>query len=506
MDRKRFIINLVSNALNALTGVAITFFLTPYIVELLGVEAYGFFPLTNNFIVWIGIFTSALNSMSGRYITISLEHRDICQLNIYFNSVLFGNIVLSGLFLLVGGLAICYLTWLMDIPSHLFHDVKLLFALVLGSLCINVSSAVFSVSSFALTRFDKQAMISIGVNIIRLGTLLLLFWLLAPRIYFLGIAAVLSSIFYAVQNFRYSKRLIPEIILDSRFFSWGALSALLSSGVWNSLTSLSNVINTQLDLLIANNFFGSKDMGILSLTKVGPNLLQMLLGIIVPIFLPDLIKLYARGDIEILKKELDFSFLSIFTIALLPISIFFIYGQEFFELWVPTQPARKLYILSTITLIPFLIHATIETIHNVFVITDKLKIAALWGILVAICNLTLTLTLCRLTDLGLFAIPISALVTGCLSHLTFTPLYAAKCLNVSRSYFYKRILKGFGSFSMLLILLSIWKYLDLIPADTWLLLLVNCFFISLFAMVILFYVHLDRHGRKLIMKMILKKI
>lgn len=506
MDKRRFLINLVSNALNALSGIAITFFLTPYIVKTLGVEAYGFFPLTANLLNFAGIFTMALNSMSGRYITISLEQGNIKEVNVYFNSILWGNLALSMLFLLLGGVMIAVIQWWLDIPMQLFEDVRLLFVLILGSLCINVSSTIFSVSAFALSRFDKQALINILGNLIRLGIILVLFWAFVPRIYFLGIAAFMAAIYYAIQNYRLTKRLIPEIVIGRHFFSWTALGLLLSSGIWNSLTALSNVVNTQLDLFIANRFFGASDMGMLSLTKLAPSLLQVLFGVIVPIFLPDLIKLYAKNDMGILKKELDFSFKSIFIFALLPISVFFVYGQEFFKLWVPAQDSRTLHLLSVITLTPFLIHATIETVHNVFIVTDKIKVAAIWGMLIAIGNFVLTLTLCEFTVLGLYAIPLSALITGVFSHLTFTPLYAAKCLNESSFYFYKTILKGGFNFFVLLLVLFLWKYLNLIPTDTWLLLGINCLIVTLIGLPLLFYLHLDKPLRQSLIQVLLRKI
>jgi O-antigen/teichoic acid export membrane protein len=506
MDKRRFLINLISNALNALSGIAITLFLTPYIVKTLGVEAYGFFPLTSNLLSFAGIFTMALNSMSGRYITISLEQRNIREVNVYFNSILWGNIGLSILFLLMGAIMISFIQLWLDIPASLFEDVRLLFVLILGSLCINVSSTIFSVSAFALSRFDKQALINIFGSLVRLSMILLLFWAFVPRIYFLGIAALIAAIYYAIQNYRLTKRLIPEIVIGRHFFSWTALSLLLTSGIWNSLTAFSNVVNTQLDLFIANRFFGAMDMGMLSLTKLAPILLQVLFGVVVPIFLPDLIKLYAKNDMSILKKELDFSFKSIFIFALLPISVFFIYGQEFFKLWVPTQDSRTLYLLSVITLIPFLIHATIETVHNVFIVTDKIKIAAIWGMLISIGNFVLTLALCEFTEFGIYAIPLSALITGIFSHLTFTPLYAAKCLNESLFYFYKPILKGGGNFLILLLVLFLWKYINLIPTDTWLLLGINCLIVTFIGLLLLFYLHLDKQLRQSVIHVLLRKI
>lgn len=140
MDKKRFFINLISNFFSALSGIGISFFLTPYIVETLGKEAYGFFPLSNNFIMYAGIITTALNSMSGRFITISLEQKDIKKVNVYFNSVLFGNIIISLFFILISVLFYFFIDKILNIPINLFTDVRLLFMLMFISLIIGVSS------------------------------------------------------------------------------------------------------------------------------------------------------------------------------------------------------------------------------------------------------------------------------------------------------------------------------------------------------------------------------
>ena len=97
----------------------------------------------------------------------------------------------------------------------------------------------------------------------------------------------------------------------------------MGSGIWNSVLALSNVVNTQLDLFIANKYFETSGMGVLSLTKIVPSALQLLCGIIVPVFLPEMIKVYARNDFEKLKNILDFSFKTIFLIVLVPLYLYF---------------------------------------------------------------------------------------------------------------------------------------------------------------------------------------
>lgn len=506
MDKRRFVINLVSNFFSALSGVGISFFLTPYIVEHLGKEAYGFFPLSNNFVMYAGIITTALNSMSSRYITISLEKKDIRKVNVYFNSVLFGNIIISMGFVVVSALFCLFIDKILDIPGNLVHDVRLLFIFIFLSLVINVSSAVFQVTAFALNRFDKLAFINIISNVLKLAAIILLFYFFTPKIHFLGVTAVATALYMFYANYRLTKKLLPEVHIDWSFFSRTALMVIVGSGIWNSIMAMSNVINTQLDLLIANHFFGASGMGFLSLTKFIPNAIYILLGIIVPIFLPEMLKAYAQKDMGKLKKTLDLSFKAIFLVVLVPLSVFFVYGEVFFKLWLPTQDAHALHILSVITLVPFIVHGTVETVYHVFVITNKLKVASFWGVFISISNFVIVILLCLYSSLGVYAIPVGALISGVFSHLTFTPLYAAYCLQESRWYFFKKIVKGLAGFTLLIAITYGWKQLNLFSVNTWLLFIVNCLAVGLVLLTVTLFMKFDRATRADIFKKVRQKV
>lgn len=506
MDKRRFVVNLVSNFFSALSGVGISFFLTPYIVEHLGKEAYGFFPLSNNFVMYAGIITTALNSMSSRYITISLEKKDIKEANTYFNSVLFGNILISLGFVLVSAIFCLFIDQVLDIPTALIHDVRLLFIFIFLSLVINVSSAVFQVTAFALNRFDKLAFINIISNVLKLGAIILLFYFFTPKIYFLGVVTAVTAFYMFIANYRLTKKLLPEVQIGWSFFSKSALYVIVGSGIWNSIMAMANVVNTQLDLLIANHFFGASGMGFLSLTKFIPNAIYILLGIIVPIFLPEMLKAYANNDMNRLKKTLDLSFKAIFVVVLLPLSVFFVYGEVFFKLWLPTQDAHALHILSVITLVPFIVHGTVETVYHVFVITNKLRIASFWGIFVSIFNFVLVIILCKYSSLGVYSIPVGALVSGVISHLTFTPLYAAYCLQESRWYFFFKIIKGLAGFSVLVGISYGWKQLNLFMVNTWPMFIINSLILGAILLIVTLFMRFNSTTRADIFRKLRQKV
>jgi O-antigen/teichoic acid export membrane protein len=478
--------------LGAVSGLGISFFLTPYIVETLGKEAYGFYPLANNFVLYTGILTTALNSMSGRYITISLEKQEVKEVNVYFNSVFFGNLLFALLFLCLSFLFCVFIDQILDIPSQLLPDVRLLFACIFFSMIIGLASSVFSVSAFALNRFDILAFNNIISNIIKLILTIGLFYFLKPHIYYLGIVVALTAVYYFFISYRNTRKLLPIINISRDFFSWNALSLLMGAGIWNSIMALSMVINSQLDLLIANKFFTASGMGVLSLTKFVPNSTQLLLSIVVPIFLPDMLKAYANQDIDRLKTNLDFSFKAVFFVVLIPLAIFFVYGEDFFKLWLPGEDHHTLYLLSLITLAPLVVHATIETVYHIFVITNKLKIASFWGIFISVSNLVLALAMCRYSNLGIYSIPLAALVTGVLSHLIFTPLYASYCLQESNWYFLLKIGKGLLGFVILVGTAFLWKVTVPIDSDTWLAFIFNTVIVLVITSMIALFLNFDK--------------
>lgn len=85
---KQLVINMAANLLSTVVGFCVSFFLTPFIIERVGVEANGFVSLAGNFMSYATIVTTALNSMAGRFITISIHQEDYDETNKYMSSVL----------------------------------------------------------------------------------------------------------------------------------------------------------------------------------------------------------------------------------------------------------------------------------------------------------------------------------------------------------------------------------------------------------------------------------
>jgi O-antigen/teichoic acid export membrane protein len=250
--------------------LGISFFLSPYLVKTLGEEVYGFVPMINNLINMIQIATIAINSMASRFITISFHRKEYDKANKYFSSVLIANVVTSLLLLVVVGGVILYVDKIFSIPTGYKTDVQISFAVLLVNFIIHLCCSVFTVGTFITNRLELSSIRSIVSQCLRGLTILFLFGLFAPSIVFVVSSTLISTIYVAFTNYILTKRLVPQLKISHRNFDKKCIKELFSSGIWNSLGTLSYDLFAELDLVIANIFISASAMGVLSVSKTVP--------------------------------------------------------------------------------------------------------------------------------------------------------------------------------------------------------------------------------------------
>ena len=120
---RQLVVNLFAQILGFIVSMAISFFLTPFIVENVGREAYGFVGLANNFVEYAQVLVVALNSMASRFITISIFQNKNDDTNKYFSSVVFANIFISLVLILPMIWILMNLSNIVNVPLQIENDV-----------------------------------------------------------------------------------------------------------------------------------------------------------------------------------------------------------------------------------------------------------------------------------------------------------------------------------------------------------------------------------------------
>lgn len=493
-NKKQIILNIIANVFAMLVSTGINFLLTPYITRTVGVAAYGFVPLAGNFVSYVAIITTAFNSMGSRFITVSLQKENKREAVEYFSTIFFMNIGLAVIVGVIFTFLLAFLTKLIQIPDELTTDIVILFALSFASAVFSLIMNVFATATFCKNRLDLKSIVSIISTIVRAVLLVVLFWLFPAKVYFIGIANISVNLIEGSLNYIIQKKIMSELQIDKRSFRKEHIRTLFASGVWNSVSQLSSILMTGLDLLVANIFLNPVDSGVLSIAKIMPNLLYTGIALIVTAFGPQFVIDYVNVEgAKALLGTMDFSAKLISFCSVVPVAGFIGFGKEFFHLWIPEQNANLLFALAVLTMIGDAVSYPIKAFDNIFTAVNKLRWPAMATLTCGLLNVILMIPLLKYTDWGLYAVAGTSTLLLALKDIFFKIPYIAKIVNVNPLYFMKYILR-YAISAIIIIAMSI-CIKKIIPVSSWLTLIFDACLVALISFAIIYFLILRKRDR-----------
>ncbi|MFR5876149.1 MAG: MATE family efflux transporter [Eubacterium sp.] len=501
---KQTVINMAASMSTYIISLLISFFLSPYIVENIGVDANGFITLANNFLGYASLASIALNTLASRFVTVSIHQKDNEKANKYFSSIFYANVFLSAGLAIVFSLILIFLDDIIDVAPSLLTDVRLLFGVLFINSISNTVGSIFSVATFATNKLYLNSIAGIITNFIRVIILIVLFSLFQPKLYYVGISTFCSGFLLVIINFFLTKKLLPQIKIDYKYFELKKVKELISGGIWASVNRLGTILLSDLDLLISNVFIDSIAMGVLSISKTVPNVVNSVVGTIVAVFSPNYTILYAQKKYDELVKTVRRSMKIMGIITNLPVIVLIICGEQFYRLWQPTQDAHELYILSILAIACIIISGGINCIYNIFTVVNKLKLNAVVVIISGLISTALVFVLLKTTNLGIYAIAGVSTVISIIRNLVFTAPYGAKCLNLKWYAFYPEIVKPV-IYVALSVVISYFPT-KVIKADNWISLFALGILTLVISVLIGYFVILNKEERHMVNNLILKKL
>ena len=498
------IINITAAELNMLVTTLISFVLSPYIASTLGVEANGFVGLAQNFITYAALISTALNSMGSRFMMMAYYNDEHDKFRRYYSSLLFADLLLAVTFGVLGGLCVWKLEILLDIPAEIVGDVKLLFAMIFANFSLSTAMTVWATAPFLKNRLYLNSVNNTASAVVRGLMILGLFLCLEPTVSFVGFATLISGcVVYGIQFF-YKQSLFPELRARRQDFSWSAIRELLSSGIWNTVSSLGHILTSGIDLLVTNLFVNATAMGMLSVAHTMPTFVSSLNSTIAGAFTPSLMIDYAQNRSDSLIKTIRQSAKIISVICSLPLGFLLVYGQEFYALWQPTQDARTLHILSAIIIFGRVFFTGMQPLFDVFTVANKVRENSIVTIVTGLASVGLMYLLLVFTDLGVYAIAGASVVCCFFKNVLFVIPYTGKYLGLKPTVFY-----GVLTPSVLCSgILVLWGMLQkmLFRPDTWMELIVTGAAFAAVGLCLTCTIVLNRQERTLLLNMVKSRL
>lgn len=507
MDKKRLAVNMAAQLMAFAVNMGISFFLAP-IIENQIANTYGFIDLANKFVLYAQIVVSALNTMASRFITIHIHRDEEKEANEYFSSVFFGNVLMAAVFLVPALVIVIFMGYMpfLDVPAELLRDVQFLWALVFGNFFLSIITSVYGVSTYATNRLDLTSVRTMLGDVLRILFLFITFTVWKPTLWFVGAASLISTAYVAFWNRRFTRQLLPQIQIKQQYFRWKKVWELVSLGAWNSLTRLGQVLLDGVDILLAGALIrdGGVSMTMLSLAKMAPTSISSLMGTIVGVFNPQITIAYAEGDKENLVKVIKSCNRILIFMMSIPIAFLTAYGLDFYRLWMPEKDPYVLQGLSLLAVGVLFVSMSIQVLYHVFIITKKVKLNSIVMLCSGIVSSVISLVLLKTTNLGVVCFPLSSMLTGLLRNLIFTPVYAARCLEIRWNRFYSDIVLGWFSIGTITVLglLSRMVY----PIHSWGSLILTGIVLGPLSLLVNFFIILRKEERKIVLDMVRSKL
>ncbi len=502
-NRKSLAITIISQALALAINLGIGFFVSSYIVSRINAAAYGFVGLANDFVGYAQVLTVALNSMAGRFITVELHKKQMDQANRYFTSVTVANCALGAMLLIPFIIIIVFMSRLVNIAPDILPDVQLLWTLLFANFIISIVITTFQVATFVRDKLYLTGAVQIVGNLLRLFIIVIAYTLFKPAVWYLGLALLVSAGFGLISHIRYTKKLTPELQVRRRYFEWKSIRTILASGFWNSITRLSGIMATGLDLLITNKFVGATAMGLVSVSKTVPNMILQFMGTAASAFAPRLTKSFAQQGFDDMAQQTFFSVRLLGIIAGIPMAFLIVFGKAFFSLWMPTLDAELLYWLSLLGCLAFTFSMPLEGIWNVFTASNKVRVSSVYLLANSAVSVALVFALLPITqdiNTRLYIIVGVSSVFSVIRALTFLPLYGAHCLKQKWYVFYPHMLKNLA-YTALLVLMA-FGISRILLLDSWLKFFATVCLFGVISLPIGFILLLKKNERKAVTSMI----
>ena len=420
--------------------LGINFFLTPFVTEKLGADAYGFITLANNVVSYAMMLTTALNSFATRYIAVEYHQGNCKGASCYLSSLLIANGAVCAAIFAAMLVFVINIDGILQVPEHLLNDVQYLFVLVFVNFLFTNGSAAFSSAAYVKDRLDLYGAFQSLSYLVEAVALLVLYILLPPHVFYFGVGIALAGFVLLSGNLFIYRKLCPEIQVSFSLFSLSAVKTLLFSGLWNSFNQLGNILNSGLSLLVANMYLNPVAMGQVAISQVFTTVSRRLYQLISQVYQPRLLKYYSDGDMTKLCSELASAMKASALIGCLIFAGYWSLGLVFNSLWIPGQDINLIYKLALVVLFSEIAVAPVFPLYFIYTLTVKNNIPAIVTIIGGISSVVLMAVLIKL-GFGAFSVVIPTTLINWIINGVINPLYMARCLRIRLSTFFPTLLR-----------------------------------------------------------------
>lgn len=296
-EQRQTKVNFYTNVVALLANVGVGLYYTPYLVDTLGLAAYGVLPLALIVNHYITIATSTLTHAYTRFYSVALQRAEYENASKSISTSMYVVAIICACLVPVGALVVRYADRLFTIPQELLASARMLFVFTILSLFVSLFSSLLNVTLYAVNRLDLMNWIKVSRTVLKLLVVVLFFRCAGVDISYVGLSGLIVEVLVLLASIRlFVSKKPSQVVLGLKYFDRTFLCAILGMSVWVLLQLGGDTLLYRTDALIVNRYWGVVASGVLgAITEIG-NYVAVAIGVIGGLFGPLVLIAYSKGD------------------------------------------------------------------------------------------------------------------------------------------------------------------------------------------------------------------
>lgn len=493
--------NIVSNIVVFLLNAIIGIWLPPFLIKKLGVGAYGLIPLATSLIGYVSIITVAINGSLSRFLALDIHSGDQNKANKTFNTA---STSLGLLFILLIPVLIWFslqISHFISVPIGLERSSSILFLCASASFILSAFTSVFNTSGYVANRLDLINRVSVINAYVRVGLILLFFFLMGVTLEKYGISLLVASILSSAYSYYLFRKYTPSIKINLRLFDSSILKELLAMGWWLMVIQLGSILFLQIDLLVINKVLGADSAGKYSVLLQWSNMIRMFAILLSGALGPMILALYAKNETEQIIRLTKLSNKLLTLLITCIVVTLCILSKFLLTIWISKEFSHLSY-LFIVMLLPLPLNLGVLPLFSFSRAYNKVKVPGIMTCSMGLLNLLLAIFFVKYTSLGLYGVAVASGIVLTFKNFIFMPIYVARIIGIKSRTFYEAsfsslVLFGLGA----IIMYAYWNYFNI---TNWLTLFINGGIVFLILSGIS-YLLLQKDERKILFQTILNR-
>ncbi len=475
-------LNLATNILRTVIMALAGLLMVPYYIGEFGLAAYATIPLAVSMTAYFIAISDSIASSFTRYMVMTIQEDDAVGVNKVYSTSIVG---LSRVMMILVPIVIV----LSLLSPYVFNigpagalDVQLMFLMViLSALIISFSSCIASVF-MAYNRLYVTYSSRIVQALLQVGSVVVFLNVMEPSLTSVGISYLFSSLVFIAIMMIYLRRSYPNIRFSHRLYDATLLKDMGTVGLWTMIAELGTLLFIQASVVMVNIGVGSQAQAEFSIISNLISMINTACMAVAVTCVPLVYKSYAEGRIDAMVRDVRLFSKFIGLSMALPMAYLMIFAPQVLGVWL--GPGYGGLVPLICLMIPAeLCVCTSSVMMQVPIAFKKVRKIAAVTVLMGSLNVLIAYVLLSVTELGVYGVGISWVVTIMVLRAIIYPYYVSR---LTKSSFWGMLSGSVYSYVALAALLVVFWMISTVVTlpTTWLAVILSI--LSIFSIYLIF--------------------